>query len=172
MEQKEAKSLREALKSQTDRVEELEDEVKKLSKALTEQLALCKEKEEEALEYKVENERFMKELEYFKKESSRNEEAYKQIVQQRDQLLQQFNDYVAREEFVKELNSRQQGAQDDKSKQLAESEYTVKTLEEKLEKQDQQLNELISELGKEQESKREEVEKLQENETKIKVSFF
>ena len=171
-EQKETKNLREALKSQSDRVDELEEEFQKLSRALTEQISLLKEKEEEALEYKVENERFMKELEYFKSESNRNQDSYQQIVQQRDQLLQQFNDYVAREEFVKELNSRQQGNQDDKSKQLAESEFTIKTLEERLKKQDEQLNDLIAELGKEQQSKREDFEKLHENELKIKVHNF
>lgn len=140
---------------------------------MTEQIALFKEKEKEALEYKIENERFMKELEYFKNESNRNQESYKQIVQQRDELLQQFKDYVAREEFVKELSSRQKSGQDDdKSKQLVESEFTIKTLEDKIKKQDEQLTELISELGREQASKREEVERLNENESKIKVRIF
>jgi len=167
------KSLQESLSTQTDRVAELESELRRLNITLNEQTNKLRFQEDELRGYKSQNEKLLQELSNLRKENSskggQGGSSYDQIARERDQLLQQLNEYVAREEFIKELYARQQENKDDSSKQLHEKDQLIKTLEKKLALEQESVEELISELKKEIDVKTEEIERLQEDsENKIR----
>jgi len=168
-EQKEIKSLKEALEDQTERVSELEGELRKLNITLQEQTNKLRFQEDELRGYKANNEKLLQDLNTLRRENSSKggqstsgSGSFEQIAKERDHLLQQLNEYVAREEFIKELYARQQENKDDSSKQLYDKEQLIKTLEKKLSLEQESYEEIIAELKKEIDNKNEDFERLQE----------
>ena len=169
---KEASRFKESLKVQTGHVSELENELQRVRKMLDDHIARLKTREEEATSLHANNRKLIEELGYFKNETNRDQGSHAQIIKERDYLVKQLNEYVAREEFIKELYNRQQENKDDRHKVILEKEQTISNLEKKLSEQNQQLEILIVELDKEQETRRSQMDKLHEaSETKIKVHF-
>lgn len=163
------KSLQENFKAQKERIFELEREMHNLNRPVNENLTEKQLTKAEIESLQASKERLTKEMDNFKRELNRNKESSSHLAKENDHLRQQLAEYVAREEFIKELYNRQQENKDDKQKLLLEKEQTIKNLEEKLREQNQQLEDIIKELGKEQMTRRTENN---ENEVKLRVSFL
>ena len=160
-EQKESKALKE-------HVSGLEREIQRLNTTLGESSMRMQSREDEHS-----NDKLIKEVEQLRRELNKNQEGSLHMAKENDYLRQQLNEYVAREEFIKELYNRQQESKDDRQKLLIEKDQTIRNLENKLMEQNQQLEEVISDLGREQETRRTERDKLlEDHEIKLKVSDF
>lgn len=173
-EQRESKNLKEALKNQNEHVVDLERELQRLNTTLGGDSSIRKQtREEDHDTLENYNEKLIKEIEQLRRESNKNQEGSLHMAKENDYLRQQLNEYVAREEFIKELYNRQQESKDDRQKLLIEKEQTIRNLENKLQEQNQQLEEVLADLGREQETRRTERSKIMEDhEIKLKVSCF